>query len=118
MIGKAIEKFKYSSYEGWLFELLFSFVADNKSNSLENKSSTSEASLPTDSTQQQTGYRRTSSAPATGFPMDPFDFSSMQNLLNVIALLLFLTNDFWCLTGTYVSCSTLSGILKLVILVN
>ncbi|XP_074561144.1 ankyrin repeat domain-containing protein 2A-like [Curcuma longa] len=54
---------------------------DNKSNSVENKSSTSEA-LHTDSTQQQTGYRRTSSAPATGFPMNPFDFSSIQNLLN------------------------------------
>ncbi|XP_042432298.1 ankyrin repeat domain-containing protein 2A-like [Zingiber officinale] len=54
---------------------------DNKSNSVENKSSTSEA-LPTNSTQQETGYRRTSSAPATGFPMNPFDFSSVQNLLN------------------------------------
>lgn len=93
MIGKAIEKFKYSPMRDDLLNFFFSFVTDNKSNSVENKSSTSEA-LHTDSTQQQTGYRRTSSAPATGFPMDPFDFSSIQNLLNVIAPLLLLTNDF------------------------
>ncbi|XP_074565106.1 uncharacterized protein LOC141821636 [Curcuma longa] len=54
---------------------------DNKSSSAENKSLTSEAS-PTDSNQQQAGSRRTNSTPATGFPMNPFDFSAMQNLLN------------------------------------
>ncbi|KAG6479873.1 hypothetical protein ZIOFF_063349 [Zingiber officinale] len=52
-------------------------LTDNKSSSVENKSSASEAS-PTNSNQP----RRTNSTPATGFPMNPFDFSAMQNLLN------------------------------------
>ncbi|KAG6477070.1 hypothetical protein ZIOFF_066322 [Zingiber officinale] len=58
----------------WLRSLV---LKDNKSSSVENKSSASDAS-PTNSNQP----RRTNSTPATGFPMNPFDFSAMQNLLN------------------------------------
>ncbi|KAJ8466352.1 hypothetical protein OPV22_028904 [Ensete ventricosum] len=47
---------------------------DDKPNSAEK----AEAS----STPQQAGGRRTASTPAAGFPANPFDFSSMQNLLN------------------------------------
>ncbi|XP_038985791.1 ankyrin repeat domain-containing protein 2A-like isoform X1 [Phoenix dactylifera] len=50
---------------------------DDKSSSCENKSSKTEAS----SAQQQSGHR-TASIPTTGFPTNPFDFSSMSNLLN------------------------------------
>ncbi|CAL9037841.1 unnamed protein product [Musa banksii] len=53
-------------------------LREGKTGSDENKTSAAEAS----STQQQAGRRRTTSTPATGFPTNPFDFSSMQNLLN------------------------------------
>lgn len=55
-------------------------LSEGKTGSGENKTSAGEAS----STQQQAGRRRTTSTPATGFPTNPFDFSAMQNLLNVI----------------------------------
>ncbi|RWW41909.1 hypothetical protein BHE74_00052571, partial [Ensete ventricosum] len=51
--------------------------SDDKPNSAEK----AEAS----STPQQAGGRRTASTPAAGFPANPFDFSSMQNLLNEVS---------------------------------
>lgn len=58
-------------------------LPDDKSSSSENKTFKTEAS----SAQQQSG-RRTASTPTTGFPTNPFDFSTMSNLLNVIISLL------------------------------
>lgn len=58
------------------------YFSDDKPSSGEK----SEAS----STQQQAGGRGTTSTPAAGFPANPFDFSSMQNLLNVISFSFYL----------------------------
>ncbi|KAI4305052.1 hypothetical protein L6164_028442 [Bauhinia variegata] len=53
------------------------FPADDGAGSTENKNSKNEAS----SEEQQSGQRRASTAPATGFA-NPFDFSAMSGLLN------------------------------------